>query len=126
MLATVTPNLAANTAGTVSRDDAENTAVVRVRRLDGSYVDLTVTTRALGTPAVRYYGNEVPNWLRDENRKALLFGSLYHIFDYLDDSEQAGVYREKFAIAIGELNDEEKRRDLSGANVSINYTSYLL
>ena len=83
-----------------------------------------VTVGILGTTA--FFGREVPNWLRDENRKSLLFGSLYHIFDYLDDAEQAGVYREKFAIAIGELNDEEKRRDTSGANVSINYTSYLL
>ena len=90
---------------------------------------VAVDTLTIGTVTGQtglFLGQEVPNWLRDENRKSLLFGSLYHVFDYLADAELTQRYQQKFAEAIGELNEEEKLRDYSGANVSVNYTSYLL
>ena len=73
-----------------------------------------------------YFGNVVPNWLRDENRKVLLFGALFHCFDYLNDMEDAQKYQQKFRQAIDELNDEDRMRTASGGNTAINYTSYLI
>ena len=68
-----------------------------------------------------FYPNLVPNWLRDENDKVLLFGGLMHVFEYLDEQAQQQKYAELFARSIEELNKEEKVRKASGGNVQINY-----
>ena len=67
-----------------------------------------------------------PNWLRDENEKIILFGALAEAFDYLDEPEQAGKYREKFYKEIQALNTEETMRKSRGGNVQIHYNAPLI
>ena len=66
-------------------------------------------------------GNEVPNWLRDENERVILMGSLAEVFFYLQENEEAQKYAALFTQEIAELNDEDKQRDASGGNVQINF-----
>jgi len=71
-------------------------------------------------------GNEIPNWLRDENRQILLFGALHQCFDYLSDDVQSQKYKAKFIEAIDELNKEEKQRKASGGNIQMHFNSQLI
>ena len=64
------------------------------------------------------------NWLRDQNERVLLFGALYHIFDYLQEDDQAQKYLQRFYESLSELNDEERNRRSSGGNVQINYNGF--
>ena len=64
------------------------------------------------------------NWLRDQNERALLFGALYHVFDYLQEDDQAQKYLARFYESLSELNDEERNRRASGGNVQINYNGF--
>ena len=59
-------------------------------------------------------GTEVPNWLRDENEKLLLFGTLAEAFTYLDDAEMAQKYGARFAAELQQLMDEENKRMYRG------------
>lgn len=68
-----------------------------------------------------YRGRLTPNWLREENDKVLLFGALYHCFDYLADDVMAQKYLQKFNDSIMELNEEDRRRRASGGNVQVNF-----
>ena len=70
---------------------------------------------------VNLYGNSVPNWLKDENERVLLMGSLAEVFFYLQENEEAQKYAALFTQEIQELNDEDKQRDASGGNVQINF-----
>ena len=73
------------------------------------------------TDGLVYYGNAVPNWLRDENERVLLMGALAEVFFYLQENEEAQKYAALFTQEIQELNDEDKQRDASGGNVQINF-----
>ena len=73
------------------------------------------------TNSDKYIGNEVAHWLRDENEKILLYGSLAEVFTYAQDDEQALKYQNLFAKEILELNDEDNKRSASGGNVQINF-----
>lgn len=64
---------------------------------------------------VYYSGNEVPNWLRDENQRTLLFGAVAFAFDYLGETEKSLGYYQKLEMGIQELNQEEKYRKSKGA-----------
>ena len=66
------------------------------------------------------------NWFRDENEKALLFGALHQVFDYLDEQDQSVKYKAKFEQEIQKLNDEERRRQVLGGNVQTNFYSILI
>ena len=68
-----------------------------------------------------YIGKEVGNWLRDENDRVLLWGALAYAFDYLGEDERANMYREKQAMAIQELNQEEVWRKVRGGSCVITY-----
>lgn len=68
-----------------------------------------------------YTGNEVYNWLRDDNERMLLWGALHHAFDFLGQDEQANKYLSKQSQAIAELNREEKRRRVLGASNTVTY-----
>ena len=104
-----------------STDDAGNPLSATATTVDGQEVTPTVWA-----PTGQFYvGKVVPNWLRDENRKCLVFGALYHAFDFLADP-MAERWRAKFDEAIAELNAEEKMRKASGGNVSINFSSNLI
>jgi|TARA_B100000035_G_C21030838_1_gene568380 hypothetical protein len=68
-----------------------------------------------------YTGNEVYNWLRDDNERALLFGALAHAMDYLGDNEASMKYFQKQEMAIQELNNEETYRKVRGSSNQITY-----
>ena len=50
---------------------------------------LTVTT-------VTRYGINVPDWLREENERVVLFGALQEAFTYLQEEDQAAKYLQLF------------------------------
>ena len=75
---------------------------------------LTVTT-------VTRYGINVPNWLREENERVVLFGALQEAFTYLQEEDQAAKYLQLFFQEIEELNAEDKMRNASGGNVQVNF-----
>lgn len=68
-----------------------------------------------------YVGNEVANWLRDENERILLMGALAECFFYLQDDIQAQKYGQLFLQEIQELNDEDNQRNASGGNVQMHF-----
>lgn len=68
-----------------------------------------------------YTGNEIYNWVRDENERILLFGALHHAHEYLGSEEQSLKYLQKQAVGIEELNREERRRRVSGASNRVTY-----
>jgi hypothetical protein len=69
---------------------------------------------------------EIYNWLRDDNEKAFLFGSLKYAHIYLGDLAAAGTYEKLFKDEIDSLNMEETRRLSRGANVKTIYTNALI
>jgi hypothetical protein len=78
-------------------------------------------TGGAGTNSANYIGTEVPNWLRDQNERILLFGALAEIFAFVQDDEQAVKYNTLFFNEIKELNDEDQKRNAAGGNVQINF-----
>jgi len=68
-----------------------------------------------------YVGNEVYNWLRDDNERILLWGALGHAFEYLGDSEASMKYFQKQEVNISDLNREELTRRLKGASNEVTY-----
>lgn len=75
-----------------------------------------------GTVTSTYYiGTLVPNWLRDQNQRVLLFGALAEVFAYVQDDQQAGKYNQAFLAEIAELNDEDAKRNASGGNLQVNF-----
>jgi len=75
-----------------------------------------------GTVTSTYYiGTLVPNWLRDQNERVLLFGALGEIFAFTQEDDQAQKYGQMFYNEIKELNDEDEKRNASGGNVQINF-----
>tara|TARA_R100000963_G_scaffold35016_1_gene31016 strand:- start:2431 stop:3555 length:1125 start_codon:yes stop_codon:yes gene_type:complete len=103
----------------VSQDLSANTAIVNVNQAQELATDAPVTFS--NTSATKYTGNEAANWLRDENEKILLYGSLAEVFTYVQDDDQAAKYQKLFAMQIIELNDEDNKRSASGGNIQINY-----
>ena len=68
-----------------------------------------------------YTGNEVYNWLRDDNERMLLWGALHHAHEYLGSDDQSMKYLQKQMAGIDELNKEEKRRRVLGASNAATY-----
>lgn len=79
-----------------------------------------------GVGGKRAMGAEVPNWLRDQNQKLLLFGALAEAFTYLGDQEMAAVYGQRFTAEMTALNDEDNMRKYKGGNVQTHYYSRLI
>jgi len=78
--------------------------------------DPTVTTKY-------YIGLEAPNWLKDENERLLVFGSLAHLGAYLFDDKMEQRYKGKFEELMFSINKEEKFRRARGGNVQMNFNS---
>lgn len=80
---------------------------------------------AYATPVTTkyYYGNEVSNWLRDENERLLIWGALYNLGSYLFDEKMEQRYEKKFNENVFSLNKEEKWRRASGGNVQVNFNT---
>jgi len=68
-----------------------------------------------------YTGNEVYNWLRDDNERLLLWGALQYAHEYLGSEEQSNKFMQKQLMGIEELNREEKRRRVLGASNRVTY-----
>lgn len=68
-----------------------------------------------------YLPNEVPNWLRDDNERMLLWGALSHALEYVGEDERAAKFAAKQNEAIIELNQEELRRKVSGGSLTSSY-----
>jgi len=78
-------------------------------------------TGGAGTNSVNYIGTLVPNWLRDQNERVLLFGALAEVFAFTQEDEQAQKYMQMFISEINELNDEDGKRNASGGNLQVNF-----
>lgn len=106
--------------------DMDATYLVNQKNIDvGNATQATVNDAGsveFPTSSSTYYtGNEVYNWLRDENERMVLWGALHHAFEYLGNDEQSAKYLNKQMMAINELNREEKMRRVSGASNMITY-----
>jgi len=78
--------------------------------------DSTVTTKM-------YVGNEVSNWLRDNNERLVVWGGLYNLGAYLFDQTMEQRYEKRFNETLFSLNKEEKWRRASGGNVQVNFNT---
>ena len=96
---------------------SQTSVTVNVSQSLGNDVQLTFSN----TGATKYVGTEVAHWLRDENEKLLLYGSLAESFYYLQDEDQAKKYKQLFIEELAQLNDEDNKRGASGGNVQINF-----
>ena len=87
----------------------------------GLVVTEAVTVGNETFPPGTYYGDYVPNWLRDENERVLLMGALAEVFFFLQEDDEAQKYAALFLQEIQELNDEDRMRHSSGGNVQVNF-----
>lgn len=72
---------------------------------------------------VFYTGTEVPNWLRDDHERMLLWGAVAHALDYIGEDERAAKFFAKQKEAIVELNNEEKQRKVKGGSMVATYSN---
>lgn len=68
-----------------------------------------------------YTGNEVYNWLRDDNERVLLWGALANALEYLGDDQRAMQFYQKQELAVQELNNEERLRKAKGASNTVTF-----
>ena len=94
-------------------------------RLTVSTADVT-GARQIGGTGAYYLGNEAPNWLRDEQEKVLIWGSLTHVFDYLGEDAMMQKFFAKWQAEVQQLNNEENQRKASGGNVQQNFNGFLI
>ena len=99
----------------------------RLPALDSVYNQEQVTElEARGVTGLVPDESPVPNWLRDENERVVLFGALAEAFAYLGEDEAQQKYMAMFQQEINELNKEEAMRRASGGNVQTHFNSNLL
>jgi len=94
-----------------------NTEVAYATQAEATAAD----TGGAGTNSVNYIGTLVPNWLRDQNERIILFGALTEIFAFIQEDDQAQKYAAMFVAEISELNNEDEKRNASGGNLQINF-----
>ena len=70
-----------------------------------------------------YTGTEVPNWLRDDHERMLLWGAVAHALDYIGEDERAAKFFAKQKEAILELNSEETKRKVNGGSMVATYSN---
>jgi hypothetical protein len=103
-----------NSAQLYFNDETGNTAYADQATAQAADPAGTVT-------AVWYQGDTVPNWLRDQNQRVLLFGALAEAFAYLQEDDQAMKYAKLYSQEVAELNEEDQRRNASGGNLQVNF-----
>jgi len=94
-----------------------NTEVAYATQAEATAAD----TGGAGTNSVNYIGTLVPNWLRDQNERIILFGALTEIFAFIQEDDQAQKYAAMFVAEISELNNEDEKRNASGGNLQVNF-----
>ena len=98
----------------------------RLPELDATYSPTQVLEfEAIGVNGI-VVGDSIPNWLRDENERVLLFGALAEAFAYLGEDDMQAKYLQMYQQEIDELNREEGQRRASGGNVQVHYNSGLI
>ena len=110
-------------AGVSGTSDAA-APTIRLSRMEETQNGQMITTYTEQTDTsmgALYYGNYVPNWLRDENERVLLMGALAEVFFYLQENEESLKYAQLFQQEIDELNKEDQMRHASGGNVQVNF-----
>ena len=75
----------------------------------------------LAENAAYWVGELAAHWLRDENERIVLFGSLLEVSIYLNDNEEIQKYQILFDQEISELNKEEITRRNKGGNLSMSF-----
>jgi hypothetical protein len=95
----------------------QNTVTVDTAQTLDDLLNITFSN----TKSEMYIGKEIPNWLRDQNERVILMGSLAEIFSYTQEDDQAQKYLSLFTNEIKELNDEDARRNASGGNLQVNF-----
>ena len=78
------------------------------------------------TVGITATGEQIEHWLRDQNERIVLFGALMEAFNFLDEQDQVQKFAAMFEQEIAELNQEEKMRQATGGNISVNFTSHLI
>jgi hypothetical protein len=68
-----------------------------------------------------WVGTEVGHWLRDENERIVLFGTLLEVFIYLNDNEEIQKYQLLFQKELEDMNKEEIIRKTRGGNVAMSF-----
>lgn len=89
-----------------------------------SYTPPTDYTKGKGFTV--FTGNEVGNWLRDQNEKCLLWGALAKMYQFLSDAEQEQRFTQLFDMEIERLNQEESRRRVKGGYMQVSVSSNLI
>ena len=90
---------------------------------DGSITYSNSQNEAMDLTEVYGIGNESPNWLKDNHERTLLYGALSYAFAYLQELEQAQVYKNLFNEELVKLNSEENLRKYQGGNSVIHFNT---
>ena len=132
--ANIDPTTVGNTNGfiTVVEMDANDTTQCPLYYTTDSSGDTPVYTFYLNeadvpegeTSATAYFtGNESPNWIKDNHERTILYGALSYVFAYLQELEQAQIYKNLFNEELVKLNSEENLRKYQGGNSVIHFST---
>lgn len=128
--ATYVVNAANANAGRVTFDDmatAEDpmTGLCRLyaETVDGVTTYFDTDTDPSTRTEVFGRGNEAPNWLKDNHERTILYGALSYVFAYLQELEQAQIYKALFNEELTKLNSEENLRKYQGGNSVIHFST---
>lgn len=88
-----------------------------------AYASIAAVPSGVSYVTKYFIGKEVPNWLRDNNERLIIWGALGNLGSYLNDEKMEQRYTTRFVADIASLNKEEKFRRASGGNVQINFNS---
>jgi len=101
----------------VTNATTPDSIVVDTAQILADNADITFSN----TNSTLFIGNEIPNWLRDQNERVLLMGALAEVFSFTQEDDQAQKYLSLFMSEIKELNDEDATRNASGGNLQVNF-----
>ena len=101
----------------VTNATTPNSIVVDTVQILADNADITFSN----TNSTLFIGNEIPNWLRDQNERVILMGALAEVFSFTQEDDQAQKYLSLFMSEIKELNDEDATRNASGGNLQVNF-----
>lgn len=104
------------------------TALNQLNDADGALATIGSFYKIPRVPTIGgfFVPEEIPHWLKDENRKILLFGALSYCGRFLQDQELIQFNNEQYQSEIGAVNREEELRKASGGNVQMHYNGSLI
>ena len=127
-------NAANNTSGLLYRQSSQAALMTAVQTAESDPNVFTkdpdlasqIVENPTGLPTGFYLGQIAPHWLRDQNKKLLLFGAVAHVHDFLEDTPMATVYKQKYADELQLLMQEDFRRKYKGANIRQSFDNRLI